>query len=649
MPNFSISIIPDNKQVTVNKKESLYHAMAVAGIPLKASCGGKGTCSDCKVLVREGQVDSLTTGMLTEEEQKQGYLLACQCFPQSNLVVEVPAESKLAEHRIVLSSSPESGNIAQPGDERVAGILVEEPERGEEGPDIPLFKRVFLKVPEPSLDDMEDDIGRLMRAIRKETGVEILRPTLDVLRTLPKILRQAGWKVTVSLAEPTCFNSAEITGVEPGFVEQKYYGLAVDIGTTTIVAKLVDLESGHTVGIKGTYNKQAVFGDDVITRIIHTNEYPDGLRELQKVVIETINELIEDLAKEQRIKQTDIRTVVCAGNTIMTHLFLGLDPTYIRLEPYTPVANDIPAVRASRAGLNVYPMAWVQCVAGVASYMGGDVTAGVLVSGMAFAEELILFVDIGTNGEMVLGNKEWLISCACSAGPAFEGGGIRHGMRAMRGAIEKVRISPGGREVTCCTIGNMPPTGICGSGLIDCIAWLYKSGIIDRSGNFISDVKSPRIRASAEGKEFVLVWSEKAGRFTDITISEAEIKNLIRSKAAVYAGIRSMLQMVGLPVEAIDRVVIAGGFGRYINIRDAINIGMFPDIPLEKYSYVGNSSVKGAKMALLSRNARKQLVEIAKKMTYLELSIGNTFMDEFVSALFIPHTDLGLFPSMQKR
>ncbi len=648
MPNFSISIIPDNKRVTVNKKESLYHAMAVAGIPLKASCGGKGTCSDCKVLVREGQVDSLTTGMLTEEEQKQGYLLACQCFPQSNLVVEVPAESELTEHRIVLSSSPESGNIAQTGDER-AGILVEEPERGEEGPGIPLFKRVFLKVPEPSLDDMEDDIGRLIRAIRKETGVELLRPTLEVLRTLPNILRQAGWKVTASLAEGKGYKSVEITGVEPGHINQKYYGLAVDIGTTTVVAKLVDLESGQTVGIKGTYNKQAVFGDDVITRIIHSNEYPEGLRELQKVVIETINELIEDLAKEQRIKQTDIRTVVCAGNTIMTHLFLGLDPTYIRLEPYTPVVNNIPAVRASRAGLNVYPMAWVQCITGVASYMGGDITAGVLVSGMAFAEELILFVDIGTNGEMVLGNKEWLISCACSAGPAFEGGGIRHGMRAMRGAIEKVRISPGGTEVICCTIGNMPPTGICGSGLIDCIAWLYKSGIIDRSGSFISGVKSPRIRASAEGKEFVLVWSDKAGRFTDITISEAEIKNLIRSKAAVYAGIRCMLQMVGLPVEAIDRVVIAGGFGRYINIRDAINIGMFPDIPLEKYSYVGNSSVKGAKMALLSKKARELLEEIAKKMTYLELSIGNTFMDEFVSALFIPHTDLGLFPSMQKR
>jgi uncharacterized 2Fe-2S/4Fe-4S cluster protein (DUF4445 family) len=644
MPNFTVHFLPDNRQVTVGENESILLATAAAEIPLKASCGGKGTCNRCKVLVKEGRVRSVSTGKLTDEEQRQGYVLACQSFPESDLVVEIPVESKLGEHQVVLDEGSGVGGAEGTGTE----ILSEDAGRCADGACIPLYKKVRLEITEPSLSDTEDDLGRLVRAIRKETGVEHLRPNLDVLRTLPQILRQAGWKVTVSLAEGKGYQSIEIAGVEPGHDHKKYYGLAVDIGTTTVVAHLVDLETGMTAGVKGTYNRQAVFGDDVISRIIYANEYRDGLRELQKAVVGTINDLIEELVREQRIKPTDIRVVVCAGNTTMTHLFLGLDPTYIRLEPYTPAANNMPAVRAYRAGLKIYPQAWVQCIPGIASYVGGDITAGVLVTGMAFSEELTLFIDIGTNGEMVLGNKEWLISCACSAGPAFEGGGIRHGMRAMRGAIEHVKIAPGGSEVKYATVSDAAPVGICGSGLIDSIAGLYKAGIIDRSGNFISSGGTPRVRDSEEGKEFVLAWAGESGRLADITISEAEVKNLIRSKAAVYAGIRSMLLMVGLPLEAIERVVIAGGFGRYINIRDAINIGLLPDLPLEKYTYVGNSSVKGARMALLSRQAREDIEDIAKKMTYLELSVGNTFMEEFVSALFIPHTDLSQFPSMQK-
>lgn len=647
MPNFSVQFFPDNKQVTIVENESLFHAIAAAEIPLKASCGGKGTCNRCKVLIKEGRVKSVATGKLTEEEQKQGYVLACQSFPESDLVVEIPEESKLGEHQVVLDDSSDSGGKALNGEQAGTGILSEDTGRCAEGACIPLYKKVQLEIPEPTLSDTEDDLGRLIRSIRKETGIEHLRPNLDTLRTLPQVLRQAGWKVTVSLAEGKGYKAIEITGVEPGHNDKKYYGLAVDIGTTTVVAQLVDLESGRTEGVKGTYNRQAVFGDDVISRIVYANEYRDGLRELQKAVVGTINDLIEELVREQKIKPTDIRVVVCAGNTTMTHLFLGLDPTHIRLEPYTPVANNIPAVRAYRAGLKIYPQAWVQCIPGIASYVGGDITSGVLITGMAFSDELTLFIDIGTNGEMVLGNKEWLISCACSAGPAFEGGGIRHGMRAMRGAIEHVKIALGGSDVSYATVGEAPPLGICGSGLIDSIAGLYKAGIIDRSGNFISGGGTPRVRDSDEGKEFVLAWAGESGRMADITLSEAEVKNLIRSKAAVYAGIRSMLQMVGLPVEAIDRVVIAGGFGRYINIRDAINIGLLPDMPLEKYIYVGNSSVKGARMALLSRQARDEIEDIASKMTYLELSVGNIFMEEFVSALFIPHTDLSLFPSTQ--
>jgi len=326
---------------------------------------------------------------------------------------------------------------------------------------------------------------------------------------------------------------------------------------------------------------------------------------------------------------------------------MGLDPTYIRLEPYTPVVNAIPPVRAAFVGMDINPQAWVQFIPGVAGYMGGDITAGVLVTGMAFADGVNLFIDIGTNGEMVLGGKEWLLSCACSAGPAFEGGGIRHGMRAMRGAIEQVEITRGGREVKYATVGNAPPAGICGSGLIESVSQMYRAGIIDRGGKLISDSDIPRVRDAEDGREFVLARSAETGLSEDITLSEAEVKNLIRSKAAIFAGIRTMLQKVGLPFEAIERVFIAGGFGRHINIRDAVNIGLFPDIPVEKYVYVGNSALKGARMALLSRRARDLTKEIAEKMTYLELSAGSTFMEEYISALFIPHTDLGLFPNIK--
>ncbi|OPY58530.1 MAG: NADH oxidoreductase hcr [Pelotomaculum sp. PtaU1.Bin035] len=636
---------PGGRQVVIGEYESLIKAMTKANIPIVASCGGEGVCSRCKVLIKEGQVKSLSTGKLTGEEQEQGYVLACRSFPESHLVVEVSEESKLGVHQVVLGEG--GGNLKGRADGSKPGDSILSGSNGlcAGGSGVPLFRKLCLVMPEPDINDSEDDLGRLVRVIRSVTGIKHLQTNLDVLRTLPQVLRQSGWKVTVSLTGDGRYQAVEITEVEPGHTAGQYYGLAVDIGTTSVVAQLVDLENGRVVGIKGTYNKQAAFGDDVISRIIFASE--GGLGELQKAIVDTINELIEELAKEQKIKPVDIRAVVCAGNTTMSHLFLGIDPTFIRIEPYTPATNSIPAVRAGHAGLNTHPLALIRCLPGIGSYVGGDITAGVLITGMAFSGKLTLFIDIGTNGEIVLGNQEWLISCACSAGPAFEGGGLRHGMRAMRGAIEHIKIASGGADVEYKTVGGAPPVGICGSGLIDCVAGLYRAGIIDRGGNFITAGSTPRLRESIEGMEFVVSWSGESGGRVDITISEAEVKNLIRSKAAVYAGIRCMLQTVGLPAEAIDRIIIAGGFGQYINVRDAVNIGLLPDVPVEKYSYVGNSSVKGAQTALISGRAWEEIDEIIHKMTYMELSAGSTFMDEFVSALFIPHTDLNLFPSAQ--
>ena len=320
----------------------------------------------------------------------------------------------------------------------------------------------------------------------------------------------------------------------------------------------------------------------------------------------------------------------------------------MRLEPYIPTMNEVPPVAAREIGLHLLPEGLVHSFPSVASYVGGDIVSGTLVTDMANGEDIVLFIDIGTNGEIVLGNQDWLVSCACSAGPCFEGGGIAFGMRAMPGAIERINIDATTLDVTYKVVGSIPPVGICGSGLVDCLAKLRDAGIIDRAGNFQlkHSTNSERLRATPDDKEFVLVWAHHAGGDKDIVITENDVKNLIRAKGAIYAGIRSLLTMVAVEIDMISRIVIAGGFGNYLNVHDSVEIGLLPDLPPESYQFIGNSSVKGARLALLSQNAWREAMELSRKMTYVELSIGTTFMDEFVSALFLPHTDLSLFPSV---
>ncbi len=624
MPEYKVVFMPGNTGTIVNEQETLLDAAVKAGISIKSSCGGAGTCSRCKVIIKSGRFQLNGTGKLKEQELAKGLALACQVYPQSDVEVEIPETSLLSEHQVLVS---QGGDLNEPS------ISIE-----------PLFWKVTLQLSEPSLDNHTDDISRLYAALSQKERIDSLRIGLDVVKRVPHIIREGEWRVTVSLSDIK--GCTEIVNIEPGWNYRKYYGLALDIGTTTVVAHLVNLETGESLGIEGTYNKQAIFGDDVISRIIYAVEHKKGLLHLQKTIITTINELIDVLLKEHNIDCDDIWYITCAGNTTMTHLFLGIDPEYIRLEPYVPAFNSIIPIKAIDLGIKANPKARVYCLPGTASYVGGDITAGAEVIGIEKQDKLTLFIDMGTNGEMVLGNNEWLVACACSAGPAFEGGGITHGMRAMNGAIEHIAVEPGSLEVRWETVGNRRPVGICGSGLIDCIATLRENGVIDRTGSFLPLPVNDRVRLIDGEKKFVLVSAEESGSGVDITISEEDIKNLIRSKAAVFAAIRAMLKMVGLPMEAIEQVYIAGGFGRYINLEDAIRIGMFPDLPIERYKYIGNSSIMGAKMILLSREARDDAEILAGKITYLELSVGNDFMDEFVSALFIPHTNLELFPNL---
>jgi len=636
MSAFQIKFMPENRIIEADLGTSLLNAAAKAEIYIKSGCGGKGTCGACKVVVLSGEPLVTGTGNLTSEQISAGVRLACQTMVQGDLTIEVPPESRLQEHQVLM------GDVHK-------GILKES------GHDLlekfghhPLAMKQRISLSPPTLTANTSDWARLhmeLRRVLKAEDKPISIP-LSILKNLPEALRKAKWDVSVTLTDMD--SEFTVTHIEPGN-DHTPYGLAIDIGTTTVVVYLINLLTGEIEDQQGSYNKQAKFGDDVISRIVYAVEDEAHLEKIQHTVIETINDLIDKILARRSMTSNNISCAMVAGNTTMTQLFLGVDPRYIRLEPYIPTMTSVPSVPAREIGLHMIPEALVHCYPSVASYVGGDIVAGTLVTDLANGEDIILFIDIGTNGEIVLGNQDWLVACACSAGPSFEGGGITFGMRAMPGAIERVVIDPDTLDVSLKVISKLLPVGICGSGLVDCVSKLLGAGIIDRAGNFQlgHHSGSDRLRATSDDKEFVLAWAHQAGGDKDVVITENDVKNIIRAKGSIYAGIRSLLNMVAVDIEMISKIVIAGGFGNYLNVHDSVQIGLLPDLEPERFEFIGNASVKGARLALLSQNAWREAEELGRKMTYVELSVGMTFMDEYVSALFLPHTDLSLFPSCQ--
>jgi len=627
---YRVRFEPDGREVRVNAGTNLLHAASMAGVGLRSVCGGEGTCGGCAVLVREGKVRA-GEGNLSRRHREMGCVLACRTTVQGDLVVEVPPETRVEEQEVLLDEL-RRGNV----------LAEQEVDTFRRFPLRPQCRRFRLSLDPPTLTENASDLMRLQVELKRR-GAEGVDVPIGLVRRLPSILREGEWHVTVTVWDgPRGF---ELVDVAPGIREEPPYGLAVDIGTTTIVCLLVDLESGDVIDRRGTYNRQGRYGDDVITRMIHAGEREEALGELQRAAVETINMLADSMYEKNGVDPSDVVAAVCAGNTTMTHLFLGIPPDHIRVEPYIPAANMFPPARAGDLGLSAHPGAPVLSFPAVSSYVGGDIVAGCLVCGLDSVEETCLFIDIGTNGEMVLGNRDWMVSCACSAGPGFEGGGITCGMTAAPGAIQRVSIDPGTYEAELVTIGGGRPVGICGTGLLDSLAELKKAGIIDRAGKF-QETDSSRVRCPDGTCEYVLSWAEDAGVDRDVVVTQADVKNLLRGKGAVYAGIRSLLQSVQLSTDDIDRIFIAGGFGNYLDVRRSVQVGLLPDVKTEKYRFLGNTSVKGARLGLLSREAFAAAEELAQKMTYLELSTGRTFMDEFVSAMFLPHTDMSQFPSV---
>jgi len=629
MTEFNVTFKSFNKSIRVARGTELLDAAVKCGIVLNASCGGEGLCGKCRVIIKSGKVKAGPSRLISAEDSKDGVVLACQTIVESDLKVDIPKES-LGLHE----------KLSHDAEEFTKGEILKQEKAY---PFSPLVRKIYLELLPPSADDNLSDLDRIARELAPKIEHLHLSTRLSGMKHLSDVLRESGFKVTVSLGYIN--GSLEILAVESGDTHKANYGMAFDIGTTTVAGQLVDLNNGDILGTRIAFNKQSAFGSDVITRIIYASE-ADGLKQLNEAVVGNINEIIEDLAGERDLRLGDIYSLACAGNMTMMHLLLEIDPSNIRKAPYIPTTVVFPAMHASELDVEINPRGLAAFLPGVSTYVGGDIVAGVLACGLAEHDDISLLADIGTNGEIVLGNREWMIGSAASAGPAFEGSGLSHGMKAVRGAIQKISIDDG-FNVKVETIGKTRPKGICGSGYIDLLCQMLKRKVLEKDGKIRRTIKSDRIRKGETTYEFVVAFAKETDIGRDIVITEDDIENLKRSKGAIYSAIISLLNKVGKDIKEVKRIYIAGGFGNYLNIENSIYIGLMPDIDRSVYQFVGNSSLAGARMSLLSHKAFARADEIYKNITYLDLSSEPGYMDEYVASLFFPHTDLGRFPSVR--
>jgi len=617
-----ITFIPSGRTVEAGEGMDLLDAARRAGEDIDAPCGGNGTCGGCLVRVLSGSVRSDSSDAPDPEDAEEGLIRACRSYlADSDCVVEVPESSRAFEGKGADLSSVEN----------IAPIQ----------PDGGLVLSVECLVPPPG-EDGASDLERLEKALG-DSGVEMDFPLASV-REIAGALRKNGGRLNVAFTGAFGKNSA--VRIAAGRETQAGLGLAVDLGTTTVAAALVDTASGRTLSIKSAYNDQISMGLDVIGRINYASR-SGGLEELRLAALSTINRLAHAASLEAGLDANAITAAVISGNTVMTHLILGLDPEYIRLAPYTPTLLDVPVYRAGEIGLEIAPAAPVLFSPCVGSYVGGDITAGILTSGLASdGEEISLFIDVGTNGELVIGNRDFFVTCACSAGPAFEGGGIDRGMRAAPGAISSVKIdaATGGPSIT--VIGGGEPRGICGSGMIDLLAELFLSGRLDPAGRL--DLSRGMERMGRAGRRAFYELAEGPdGR--SIRVSEIDIENIMRAKAAIYSATALMLDNIGISYNDISRFYIAGGFGKTLNIENAVAIGLLPDVPRERFNYIGNASLQGSYRLLISERQRSLVRSLARRMTYIDPGSDPRYMDHYTAALFLPHTDASLFPSVGRR
>lgn len=632
----TLTFLPDDITIRVSTGENLLTAAATAGIYIPAACGGDGVCRKCKVQLIEGMVDFQSGTGLSEPEVDEGMRLACISSVVSDVTIKIP-EVVRSDGKSLKLKPKTTRTISAESLEHLVGTWNVAPP----------VRKLFLRLPAPTLDDNIPDMQRLIRGI-SQTMDDRQEPDYDhpeLVRELSTTLREGDWEVTVILLQGKHENEPErIIAVEPGDTTDHLYGLALDLGTTTISGVLIDLNSGRIIAETSGYNSQIGYGEDVISRIIYSQR-SGGLRALQEKAVYTINNIIEELCRLVIISPSDISYIMAAGNTVMAHLLLGIDPKFIRESPYVPSLSQFPLTKAAPLGIMAHPSVRLFLYPCIASYVGGDIVAGVHACRMHKSEEINLFIDIGTNGEIVVGNSDWMVCAACSAGPAFEGGGIKYGMRASSGAIENFHIHQDTLDPMIVTVGNTNPRGICGSGLIAIVPELLEAGIIDQRGKFTGSIKHPRVRKGIDGWEYVIAWSHDTLIGEDIVITEIDLENLIRAKGALFAGYQTLLESVGIGFTDLDSIILAGNFGAHIDLERAISIGLLPDIDRDRFFYLGNASMLGCQISLTDHRRFNERVMVRKIMTNLELSDNLNFMNYYMAALFLPHTDSSLFPS----
>ena len=621
--------------------ETLLEAAKRANLAMDAPCGGNGTCGKCRVKLLAGTVQSEPDRHISPAEFAEGQRLACTSILVQDIAVQVSGMALAYRDRIKVSGKGvvRERNIFRSVQKELKAMGLEK----DSG-----LELITIELKPPALDDAAADRERLFRKISERTGFKEseIAFSLHALRRLPRALRESAFSIICLLRHEN--------GVRTGITIMDVFpsnsagppciaGMAIDIGTTTISALMVDLLSGEILTMGSAGNGQIRYGADVISRIIESGR-PGGLERLRSAITEEcVAPLIRDMSETAGLLPENIYRVTVAGNTTMSHLFLGVNPEYLRLEPYVPAFFESGPLKSADLNLGVHPDADVIIAPAIGSYVGGDITAGVFSSMIFKKETLSLLIDLGTNGELVLGNKDFLMSCACSAGPAFEGGDISCGMRATDGAIEACHVNKDTMEPAIMVVGavDQKPAGVCGSGLIDLIGELFRCGIINARGKFIKECG--RIRRDEWGNARYVIAEPAGGAIREVSLSESDIDNFIRAKAAIFSAVQTMLAILDLSVDAIDDIYVAGGIGGGINMRQAIRIGMLPNLPVKKYHYIGNSSLHGAYAMLTARHAGEMVTEIGRNMTYLELSSHPGYMGEFVAACFLPHTNSSLF------
>ena len=621
----TVTFLPSYRKIEVEGGTTILDAAQRAGLNMNVVCGGQSKCGKCVVYVQSGKTEfdrQKYARFFTDNEFAKGACLACATLVQGDLQVLIPDSTLIQEQKILIEGQDTEIEFR------------------------PSVKKYYVELQPPSLSDPSSDLSRLLWGIQKNGGpvAEKMYAPLEVLREIPGILRHSEWKVTGTIGLVP--GGYRLLDLQENDTSTRLYGAAIDLGSTTVVVYLWDLITGKVVAVASNYNRQISCGEDILARVNFARK--NGITKLQALAADSINAALTAASNTAGIDRDDIYEVVIAGNTVMTHMLLGIDPAYIIAEPYVPVVRRALSVAASRIGITCNPNGGLFAFPAVSDFIGGDIIADILACGMGEREEISLLLDIGTNFEVVLGNKEWMFSCAGAAGPALEGGEVLFGMRANPGAIEKISLDPETLTPTYSTINSVKPKGITGSGLIDLLAELLCTCVIDRTGRINTGIDNPRIRKTAHFPEFVIAWSRETDIGKDIVITENDIKNLIMSKASVHAACITLMKQAGVSRREISTIYFAGAFGNYLDKKNATIIGLIPEINPDQIKNIGNGAIAGANIALINRRERKTLDEIACKIAYIELNAENAFMDEYTSSTFLPHTDLSLFPEVQK-